>query len=237
MRIDFECSAEDLEWAGLSCSGEEACPVYLELSAVEPVSDKIFVTGNIHTAAATLASILLASEDAGKTWHEPHVRIRAAGLEQIQFVDFETGWIGGQILQPVTRDPFLLLTTDGGKTWRDRPIFDESRAGAIERFRFDSRTHGTVWIDRTRAGERGARHELYESVNGGESWMLREASDRPIRGKPEPARPPDSGWRLRADGETKSYRTEKLRGDQWETIASFLIRIGECKSRSLEPPP
>ena len=54
-------------------------------------------------------SILLASEDNGKTWAEVYDRQRSTGLEQIQFFDFERGWIGGQQLLSLPRDPFLFL--------------------------------------------------------------------------------------------------------------------------------
>ena len=129
--------AADIQAAGLGCSEEDPCPVYLELSNVEAVGHKIFVTGNLHTPTATLDSILLASDDEGKTWTEPHPRLRSSGLDQIQFVDFQNGWISGANLQGAPRDPFLLITTDGGKTWRQRPIFEESRVASIERFWFD----------------------------------------------------------------------------------------------------
>ena len=65
---------------------------------------------------------------------EPHPRIRSSGLDQIQFVDFQNGWISGANLTGAPRDPFLLITTDGGKTWRERPIFEETRVAAIEGF-------------------------------------------------------------------------------------------------------
>src|ERR1700677_778035 len=140
MRVLYECSADDTQAAGLGCSEEDPCPVYLELSNVEPMGGKIFVTGNLHTPMATLYSILLASEDAGTTWTERHPRTRYAGLDQIQFVDFQNGWISGANLQGAPRDPFLLVATEGGKTWREHPIFEETRVAAIERFSFDSPT-------------------------------------------------------------------------------------------------
>ena len=43
-------------------------------------------------------AILLASDDGGKTWTEPVPRLRAAALDQIQFIDLQTGWISGQNL-------------------------------------------------------------------------------------------------------------------------------------------
>src|SRR5436853_1027626 len=93
MTVPFECTLDDTQLAGLTCSDEEPCAVYIELSGIEAVGKKIFLTGNLHTATATFYTLLLASDDAGKSWIEPHPRIRFAGLEQIQFIDFETGWI------------------------------------------------------------------------------------------------------------------------------------------------
>jgi hypothetical protein len=229
MRVEVRCGEEDILHFGLTCTAQDTCPVYLELTAVGPLGSKIFLIGNLHTSSTTLASILLASDDAGKTWREPHERIRAAGLDQIQFLDYEYGWVGGQLLLAVPKDPFLLLTNDGGKTWRRRPVFGESRAGAIEQFWFSSRSNGLMWIDRTQSGEDGMRHELYETMTGGDSWMVRQVSDRPISVKRMQAGPGNPDWRLRPDAATKSYKVEKRQGEAWQTVASFLIAVGECQ--------
>ena len=117
-----------------SCTAAEPCPVYVELTALEVIGPKVFVTGNLHTERSTLASLLVASEDGGRSWSEPAARIRTASLDQIQFIDFETGWISGQTVQGRPRDPFFLVTTDGGKSWRQRFVFDESHPGVIEQF-------------------------------------------------------------------------------------------------------
>src|ERR1700722_8378417 len=66
----FACNDEDLQWAGVSCSDDEPCPVYLELSAIGPSGRKLFIAGNFHTNSATLSSVLLASDDGGATWKE-----------------------------------------------------------------------------------------------------------------------------------------------------------------------
>lgn len=233
MLVEYHCGDEDLRAAGADCTAEHPCPVYLELAAVEAVGTKIFLTGNLHTPAITLWSVLLASADGGKTWTEPYERISGAILEQIQFVDFETGWVGGQLVHPLPRDPFLLLTTDGGSTWRRRPVFEEGRVASLERFRFESRTQGTLWIDRTHSGETESRYERYESLTGGESWMLREVSARPIAGAKAP--PAESGWRIRADRNTKAFHVERQEADRWRNVAAFLIHLGEC--RPPEAPP
>ena len=225
MHVPFECTEADTQVSGLSCSEEEPCPVYLELGNIEAVGNKLFLPGNLHSPTLTLYSILLASDDAGKTWSEPHPRIRFAGLDQIQFIDFQNGWISGANLQSAPRDPFLLLTTDGGKTWRQRPIYEDSRLGVIERFWFDSPQEGTMLVD---ARLESNRHELYETRAGGESWSLREASANPIR-FPRTREPGASGWRIRPDAATNSYAIEKSEGGRWQKVASFLVNIGSCK--------
>lgn len=223
MRIPFDCTEADSEAAALNCSEAEPCAVFLELSSVEAVGNKIFLTGNLHTSTMTLYSILLATEDAGKSWTEPNPRIRFAGLDQIQFIDFQNGWISGANLQSTARDPFLLITTDGGKTWRQRPIFEETRVAAIERFWFDTRENGSLVID---ARLDNGHHELYETRAGGESWSMKQATESPIA---FPAAPKNSGWRVRADAATKSYDLEKSDGARWQKIASFLVSVGACK--------
>jgi photosystem II stability/assembly factor-like uncharacterized protein len=241
-RVEFQCTDEDLQQIGLACPEKEPCPVYLELSAVEALGPKLFLTGNLHANTATLHSLLLVSEDGGKTWTEPHPRIQNGSLEQIQFLDFEAGWISGQLLQGAPRDAFLLLTRDGGKNWRRVPVVeDEGRTGTIERFWFDSRNSGMLVIDRIRGAENNARHELYESMTGGENWSLKEASSKPVQLKN--ARPPSgSDWRVRADAASKSYRLERRQGTGWAMLASFPIRAGTCVAKEpvftdVEPEP
>lgn len=227
--VQFQCTDDDLQAVGQTCTIQEPCAVYLDLAALDVVGPKLFVTGNLHSDTTTIASILLASEDGGKSWTEPHARIRSAALDQIQFIDFEVGWISGSLLLGTPKDPFLLLTRDGGRTWRAARVFEESHPGTVEQFWFDSRNSGTLLLDRVQASETGARHELFESMTGGESWMLREASSSPIRLKRVRPPAPNPDWRLRADAATKSYRIEHRDAGRWMMMASFPVRAGECK--------
>src|ERR1700676_3904097 len=98
MRVPAACKQEDMQSLGLTCTEDEPCPLYLELSAVEPVGSRLFLAGNIHTPTVTLSSILLGSSDGGRTWTEPYERVRFSALEQIQFIDMEYGWISGATL-------------------------------------------------------------------------------------------------------------------------------------------
>ena len=224
MRVTYRCTADDVQWAGMECSEEQPCRIYLELSAVEAVGNRIFLAGNLHSAATTLYSILLASGDAGKTWREPFERMRGCGLDHIQFVDFENGWVSGESLVPLPGDPFLLLTGDGGTSWHRTPIFSDGRPGAIQQFWFTSKSNGSLVIDRGAADESG-RYELYNSPNGGETWMIKEASQRPL--KLRRAGTPNTDWRIVATRE--AFRVERrLPGDRWTTLASFAIQVGTC---------
>jgi len=238
LNVDFKCTDDDIMAFGLTCTEDEPCEVYLELTAFESVGGKVFVTGNLHTRDITMWSMLLASEDGGKTWTEPHERMRSTGLEQIQFIDFETGWIGGQQLLAMPRDPFFLITDDGGKSWRRKPLYSETRVGAIEQFVFESRTTGQLLIDRTQTGDSGGRHEFYETNSGGDSWSLRQVSPNPI--KLRRPRTPNPDWRIRADARTKSFLIEKRSAAAWQALSSFLVKAGECKPAELkftDPPP
>jgi hypothetical protein len=226
LRLSYQCSQEEMLASGLHCSEDEPCNMYLEVSAVEAVGARLFLVGNIHTESLTVQSVLLASADTGKTWSEPFERLRGASIDRVQFFDYATGWISGQMVQPLPRDPFFLLTTDGGATWRRRPVFSESRPGAVDRFHFDSATNGTLWIDRSHSGEAGAAWERYETTTGGESWTLRDAVARP------PAAPPgskrDDSWRIRPDSKTSAYRLERRTESGWQIVAAFLITFGQC---------
>lgn len=235
LRVAVECSQEDLNALRLTCPAARPCPVYLDLSKVESTGGKLFITGNLHAEDTTLFSVLLASDDGGATWREPYPRIRGAGLDLIQFLDPETGWASGESLGAIPRDPFLLLTRDGGTTWRSYPVAGEGRAGTIDSFHFDSKTHGRLWVGRPLAGEPGARYLSYESPDGGETWALREASGRPF---PQSSRPASAGgYRLRADRATGAYRVERRTPAGWQTVASFLVHAGECQEPEFTRPP
>ena len=224
-KIDKVCSAEDVVFFGLTCSEDDPCPVFLELAAVEPNGSSLFVTGNLHTVNTTLFGLLLKSDDGGKTWTEPAKRIRSAALEQIQFPDFQHGFIGGVKIEPLPRDPFLLSTADGGMTWKQAALFEEPRPGSIQQFWFDSATSGQLILDASEGGTK--RYERFETANGGDSWMSREVAAHEMQ--LALARPREyASWRIRSD--PKAHRVErKTAADAWETVASFAIQTGDCR--------
>jgi len=232
LRVPVSCTEEDIQGLGLSCSAESPCPVYLELSGLEVLAGRMILAGNLHTESATLSSILLTSEDSGKTWIESHPRIRQATLDQMQFFDLANGWISGQAIAALPRDPFFLVSIDGGKTWRQRPVFGESHLGSIEKFHFTSATEGRVLVDRAQSGE-GGRYALLASKTGGDSWgILQITTHPPANLKFE--RTGSTAWRLQANAGTKAYQIEKREGSRWVAVATFQVQAGACAPAELQ---
>jgi hypothetical protein len=225
MHVAFTCDEDELRDAGLGCSEDEPCRVFLELSGLESTAGGVFVSGNLHTTSTTLASILLVTDDGGRAWSEAAKRIPFTALDEIQFIDFEHGWIAGENVQTVARDPFLLITGDGGKTWRPQPLFEEGQPGAIQKFWFESAKTGTLLMDRGV----GKRYELYRSGNGGETWELVKAAGEPLQFPGGRAKESTAAWRLRPDARTASWQIEQNRGETWQRVAAFATEVTVCR--------
>lgn len=210
----------------MACAVDEPCPIYLELSAAEGVGNHIFATGNIHSDTVTLYSVLLGSDDAGQNWRMGDDSRRGAGFDRIQFVDPLTGWIGGQTLSPLPQDPFFLFTSDGGATWHEKPIFNDTYYGFIQQFWFDSKTTGSLILDQGPGGD-SYRYSRYETLDGGDAWLLKEQSNKLLQLKRTAA--PAPVWRVRVDAATRSYRIERRQGERWILVAAFSVRLPACK--------
>ena len=229
IKLPFTCTADDLQWAGMTCPENEPCPVFLELSGVSSAGSKVFVSGDIHSAQTTLYSLLLRSDDGGATWQEPVGRVRGEVLDHIQFENFETGWVSGQRVIPLNGDPFLLITHDGGRNWRKAPVLPDGSPGFIQKFRFDSATSGKLVIDRGKSGEEDPEYQLLETKDGAESWTPLEASPQPIKNAPVPQE--SALWRLTPDKGGKKLLLEHRTSDKWVAAAAFTIQIGECREQ------
>jgi hypothetical protein len=232
LRVPVTCTEEDIQSLGMSCSAEAPCAVYLELSALEVAAGRMVLAGNLHTDSTTISSIVLTSEDGGKSWTESHPRIRQAALDQMQFADLATGWISGQVVGALPRDPFFLVTGDGGKTWRQRPVFGDPHLGSIEKFHFTSATEGRVLVDRAQSGE-GGRYALLESKTGGDSWGILQITTQPPTSL-RFDRPASAAWRVQASEASKSYQVEKREGQRWVAVASFQVQTGACAPAEME---
>jgi hypothetical protein len=239
LRVPFTCSEEEIQSVGLLCTEDEPCSIYLELNGLATAGKKFFLAGNLHSSSATISSIILASDDAGATWKEPSPRLRGASLDQLEFYDLEHGWAAGELQYPLPRDPFFLLSTDGGNSWRKQQVTEDGGAGALQRFWFDSPQHGELIVDAGRSAV-GGRYLDWESETGGESWSIRSSTGEPPKMKRAPPVAENSDFRLRASADGKAYHVEKRLEEKWEPVASFLIEVASCKIKAMEakePPP
>ena len=232
-KVPFSCNAEDLATAGMSCSDEYPCPVYLELSSISASGKRLALAGNLHGASATLYSVLLLSDDGGTTWKEPTARITGAALDQVQLFDAQHGWAAGETQVPLARDPFFLITSDGGASWRPKVITEDGGAGAIHRFWFDTAEHGEVVIDAGRTAQSG-RYVLYESRTGADNWNVVSHITQIPRLRRAPA-VEDLDYRIGTDSRSHTFTIEKREGEKWNRIASFLIQVANCGTPA--PPP
>jgi hypothetical protein len=234
--LEAQCADAELNDFGLTCSEDEPCPVYLELAAIEPAGSKVFVAGNFHSETATLWSLLMVSEDEGRSWREANPRLRGVALDQVQFPDAATGFVAGRTAGALARDPFLLRTTDGGMRWKRLPLFEEGAVGLIESLHFESATQGTAAVDRGRPGP--GRYATLESSTAGDTWTVREASAT----RPRPvAAAAAAEWRISVDMASKSFRIERREGNAWHKAAAFAVAAGACRPEprpaTVEPPP
>jgi photosystem II stability/assembly factor-like uncharacterized protein len=223
IRLEATCADAELNDFGLICSENEPCPVYLELTSIEAAGSKVFIAGDFHSETATLWSLLLVSEDQGRSWSEAHARLRGVALDQVQFPDSATGYVSGRTAGALARDPFLLRTTDGGKNWKRLPLFEEGAVGLIESLRFESATQGTVRVDRGRPG--AGRYAILDTTTGGDVWTARETSATRPGGAAAPAA---SGWRIAVEAASKSFRIERREDEAWRKAAAFAVAAGSC---------
>jgi hypothetical protein len=229
VKVPFTCTPPDLIAAGLTCSDDDPCPVYLELSSVSTQGKILSLAGNLHGRAVTLYSLLLSSDDNGVTWKEPTARIPTAALEQVELLDAKHGWAAGETQVPLARDPFFLITSDGGASWRLKPVAEEETAGSVQRFWFDSADHGELIVDA------GKTYVLYESQTGGDDWNTVSKTKQAPRLRRAPGGEAD--YRIGTDSRNHTFIVERHDGAKWSQIASFIVQVASCGSPPPEPSP
>lgn len=223
VHVDYACTPEDIDSFGLSCSEDQPCPVFFEVSAVDSFGSHLFVAGDIHTSTTTLYGVVLSTDDAGATWSEAIARPRSTEFEEFQVIG-NRAWLSGQRVEPLPKDPFFLITTDDGKTWRQKPLFEETRFGSIAQFWFSSPENGELIFDDSVG--KATNQELYGTTSGGENWEVKQKSTKALRLAAARA---NSSWKISAPPASTAYLIEHVVNGQKQTVARFLIHIGDCK--------
>ncbi|MCB1020033.1 MAG: hypothetical protein KDC27_08895 [Acidobacteria bacterium] len=227
IEIPAECDPARLSALGLPCSAASPCEMSLELTAAGQAGEAVVVIGDLYSPSATIASVVLRSDDGGASWIEAHERITGAALDELHFSGDDHAWIVGRETIGGGHRPFLLASEDGGKSWRLRPIDeDEDFRGAVLQLRFDSPEHGFLILERPT--DKGDPYELRESFNGGRSWSLRQiTAERPaLPGSRR--RTPEPNVRVSEPSSDDLFLVEQREAGEWRTLGRFSAAAGVC---------
>jgi hypothetical protein len=230
--LQTACDIDRLEYAGIRCSEDRPCELFLELVSVVSEGDWMVLAGEIHTADATYESVVLSSKDGGLTWTESADRIAAGGIESISIVDAQTAFVAGQQGDTATGEmPFLLVTDDGGVSWETRMVETggEKVEGLVVAFQADTTSHGYLTLEQLAAT--GDAYRLYETYNGGRSWSIRQISaDQPQIPGPRLAIKSEN-WSVRPDSDSGEFIVAKRSSSAasgWADQGRFAGTAGSC---------
>lgn len=226
------CDVDRLEYAGIRCSADHPCELFLELVSIASEGAWMVLAGEVHTAEATYESIVLTSQDGGTTWTESAERIAAGGIESISIVDAQTAFVAGQQGDTATGEmPFLLVTDDGGESWETRMVTagGDKVEGLVVAFQADTTSHGYLILEQLAAT--GDPYRMYETYNGGRSWSIRQISaDKPQIPGPRLALKSED-WSVRPDAASGEFIVAKrgsLALSGWADQGRFAGTAGSC---------
>jgi hypothetical protein len=58
--------------------------------------------------------------------------------------------------------------------------------------------------------------------------MVKQTSVKPLTLK-RPANAAQAEWRVRADGNSRSFQLERRQGSRWTSVAQFAVNLGACR--------
>jgi len=112
------------------------------------------------------------TSDGGKSWQRVGPALENSTIATIFFLDTKTGWAAGAWTTESAGDPFVLRTTDGGKTWAQTMVPVEPRLTPL--FVPTSLVFATRKIGILRMSGCSAEDEqsVWVTRNGGKSWAF-----------------------------------------------------------------
>jgi len=146
--------------------------VSLSVDSVAQLDDKVLLIGGSYSTTASMRSVLLRSDDAGRTWHDAGFWLTGSATGDIFVLDAQHAWAVVSWMVESWGAPFVVFrTTDGGKTWQrarqNLPI--DKNIGVANDFGicFASPNDGVAWL----SGTTGIRYH-YLTTDGGMTWRL-----------------------------------------------------------------
>ena len=201
-------------------------------------ADTAFLLGSYQFPAVTYRTILLRTDDAGRTWQEVHPGISDSTLYGIDFVSPKIGFVYGQWTTEGMGPPFFLYSEDGGLSWERVGGVEESGTPFVYAFDFTDEQHGIIKLIFHAVGltpEQDHRIETHETHDGGKTWaktaskMISDDEETKIRDTmaDDTLHLQDGvGWRIEeAGGDAWTYGYWIARsmdnGSSWERVTRF----------------
>jgi hypothetical protein len=237
---------EALRWASQWEADQHGLALRAHGYGIYPLNkDTVLLFGELRTPAASIRSLLLRSDDGGKSWREVMSPVYGSEVIEVFFHDAHVGWALVAWTTEGPGDLALYRSKDGGKSWRKIsdipkrhfsgwPIsmrFSDGKNGMIKLLydgSGDPRTDGLVTLNTKNGGR--SWHEtshlaLDEYERGNEE--RKEAEGRMVVGQDS------SQWQLLgADGEVRILR--RLHSDEtWRLLCVMPSHFGYSKGKVL----
>lgn len=221
--------------------------VRLSVSIYGLDKDIAFLLGSLQTPAVSIRSLLLRSEDGGRSWGEVMTPVTGSDVIRLFFLNKQTGWT---LLGQTSEGPgplYLYKTRDSGKSWE--------KVSRIPKRHYTGWPKGFGFID-----ERNGRIEmLYEGAaptdgfaimstsDGGITWRetrslsLDEYREKYEKDSEEPSTDyvtarDGSQWKLQKqpNGQVSILRRRRS-GGEWDIVSTLPSHFGYSDGRVILP--
>jgi hypothetical protein len=134
--------------------------------------DTIFLYGDLRTAAASIGTFILRSDDAGRSWTESMNPVEGSTVDGIVFSGRESGWALVMWTIEGPGDVSLYRSRDSGKSWKKvSDIPKRHHWGWPNGFTFSDDSNGTVeMFYGDAAGPEIEGLWLLKTADGGRTW-------------------------------------------------------------------
>jgi hypothetical protein len=221
--------------------------VHLSVSIYGLNKKIVFLLGSLQTPAVTIRSLLLRSEDGGRSWKEVMEPVTGSAVIRLSFLSKQTGWalLGGTSEGP--GQLYLYKTRDSGNSW--------SKVSRIPKRHFDGWPESFGFVD-----ERNGRMEILYDGNaptdgfavmstsdGGITWQetrslsLDEYREQYEKDSEEPSTDyvtarDGSQWKLQEQSRKQvSVLRRRRSGGEWNIVSTLPSHFGYSDGRVILP--
>ena len=158
---------ETLEWVAAE---KDLLRIGFDILPID--KDTIFLYGDLRTAAASIGTFILRSDDAGRSWTETMSPVEGSTVDGIVFSGRQSGWALVMWTIEGPGDVSLYRSRDGGKSWKKvSEIPKRHHWGWPNGFTFSDDRNGTVGMFYgDAAGPEIEGLWVLKTADGGRTW-------------------------------------------------------------------